>query len=80
MMMTQGQQPDASKVSPAMKDAILHARMELGETELLGIRSINATLYFLSQSSFMTHPQRRKYWHKSESPGDEPNPGTKASP
>lgn len=35
MMMTQGQQPDASKVSPEMKDAILHARMELGETELL---------------------------------------------
>ena len=36
MMMTHGEQPDASKVPPDWKDAVLHARMELGETELLG--------------------------------------------
>ena len=36
MMMTQGQQPDASAVPPDQKDAILHARMSIGETELLG--------------------------------------------
>lgn len=35
MMMTHGQQPDPSSVPPDWKDAILHARMSLGETELL---------------------------------------------
>jgi PhnB protein len=36
MMMTHGQQPNPSAVSPEWKNAILHARMTIGETELLG--------------------------------------------
>ena len=36
MMMTQGQAPDQTKVSPEMKDAVLHARISIGETELMG--------------------------------------------
>jgi len=36
MMMTHGQAPDQSKVTAEMKDAVLHARISVGETELLG--------------------------------------------
>jgi len=36
MMMTHGQQPNPNQVSPDWKDAILHARMHIGETELMG--------------------------------------------
>jgi len=36
MMVTHGQQPDPSKVAPDWKNAILHARMDIGETTLLG--------------------------------------------
>ncbi len=36
MMMTHGQQPDAQNVPPDWKNAILHARMNIGETELMG--------------------------------------------
>jgi PhnB protein len=36
MMMTHGQAPDQSRVKPAWKDAVLHARMSLGGTHLLG--------------------------------------------
>ena len=36
MMMTHGEQPDASAVPAGWKDAILHARIHIGETELLG--------------------------------------------
>jgi len=36
MMMTHGQAPDQSKVNPEWKDAVLHARISLGDTELLG--------------------------------------------
>ncbi len=36
MMMTHAQQPDPSAVPPDWKNAILHARMSLGETELMG--------------------------------------------
>jgi PhnB protein len=36
MMMTHGQNPGPSNVPPEWKDAVLHARMTLGETELLG--------------------------------------------
>jgi PhnB protein len=36
MMMTHGQVPDQSRVRPEWKDAILHARVSLGGTELLG--------------------------------------------
>ena len=36
MLMTHGQAPDQSKVNPAWKDLVLHARMSLGGTELMG--------------------------------------------
>lgn len=36
MMMTHGQAPDQSQVDPAWKDAVLHARISLGNTELMG--------------------------------------------
>jgi PhnB protein len=36
MMMRHSEQPDPSKVAPEWKNAILHARMTLGETELMG--------------------------------------------
>ena len=36
MMMTHGQAPDQSQINPEWKDAVLHARLSLGGTELLG--------------------------------------------
>jgi PhnB protein len=36
MVMTHGQAPDQSTVSPEMKDAVLHARISLAGTELMG--------------------------------------------
>jgi PhnB protein len=36
MMMTHGQGPDPSKVAPELKDAVLHARLSIGGTELMG--------------------------------------------
>jgi PhnB protein len=36
MMMTHGQAPDQSKVRPELKDAVLHARISVGGTELMG--------------------------------------------
>ena len=36
MLMTHGQAPDQSKVNPAWKDLVLHARMSLGGTDLMG--------------------------------------------
>jgi PhnB protein len=36
MMMTHGQAPDQSAVKPELKDAVLHARLSVGGTELLG--------------------------------------------
>src|ERR1700752_1916186 len=36
MMMTHGEQPNPTDVPPGWKNAILHARMNIGETELLG--------------------------------------------
>jgi PhnB protein len=36
MMMTHGQGPNANTAPPELKNAILHARMTIGETELLG--------------------------------------------
>ena len=36
MMMTHGQQPGLNEVSPDWKNAILHARISIGETELMG--------------------------------------------
>jgi PhnB protein len=35
MMMTHGQSPDQSRVDPNWKDAVLHARMSIGGTELM---------------------------------------------
>lgn len=36
MMMTHGEQPNPNETSPGWKDKILHARMNIGGTELLG--------------------------------------------
>src|SRR5262245_9710927 len=36
MMMTHGQAPDPGKVKPEWKDAVLHARIVVGDTELMG--------------------------------------------
>src|SRR4029079_16007374 len=36
MMMTHGQAPDQSRVKPEWKDAVLHARISIGDTELMG--------------------------------------------
>src|SRR3954466_14862792 len=36
MMMTHGQSPDQSQVKPEWKHLVLHARMSLGETDLMG--------------------------------------------
>jgi len=36
MMMTHGQQPNPNDVSPDRKNAILHARINIGEMELMG--------------------------------------------
>jgi PhnB protein len=36
MMMTHGQMPDPSKVNPDWKDMVLHARIDLGGTALMG--------------------------------------------
>jgi len=36
MLMTHGQAPDPSKVDPAWKDMVLHARITIGGTELMG--------------------------------------------
>lgn len=42
MMMTHGQAPDQSQVKPEWKDAVLHARMSVGGTDLLGADIPNA--------------------------------------
>ena len=36
MLMTHGQAPDQSRVAAEMKDAVLHARLSIGGTELMG--------------------------------------------
>lgn len=36
MMMTHGQAPDQSKVNPEWKNAVLHAKISIGDTELMG--------------------------------------------
>lgn len=36
MMVTHGEMPDPSNVPPEMKDAVLHARLTIGGTELMG--------------------------------------------
>src|SRR5207253_11080081 len=42
MMMTHGEAPDQSKVDPAWKEAVLHARLTIAGTELLGADIPNA--------------------------------------
>ena len=42
MMMTHGQAPDQSQVKPEFKDAVLHARISIGGTELMGADIPNA--------------------------------------
>ena len=36
MVMTHGQSPDQGKVNPEWKDMVLHARISIGDTELMG--------------------------------------------
>ena len=42
MMMTHGEAPDQSRVNPALKDTVLHARISVGGTELMGADIPNA--------------------------------------
>jgi PhnB protein len=42
MLMTHGQAPDQSNVKPDWKDAVLHARISMGGTELMGADIPNA--------------------------------------
>jgi PhnB protein len=42
MMMTHGQAPDQQQVKPEWKDAVLHARITIAETELLAADIPNA--------------------------------------
>ena len=42
MMMTHGQAPDQSRTRPELKDAVLHARISIGGTQLLGADIPNA--------------------------------------
>ena len=42
MMMTHGQAPDQTRVRPELKDAVLHARISIGGTELMGADIPNA--------------------------------------
>ncbi len=36
MVMTRGELPDQTQVKPESKDAVVHARISIGETELIG--------------------------------------------
>src|SRR5258705_3591355 len=42
MMMTHGQAPDQSNIKPEWNDAVLHARLSIGVTELMGADIPNA--------------------------------------
>src|SRR5437660_11446076 len=42
MMMTHAQSPDQSPVGPEWKDAVLHARISIGDTELMAADIPNA--------------------------------------
>ena len=42
MMMTHGQAPDQTRVNPEWKDAVLHARISVGGTDLMGADIPNA--------------------------------------
>jgi PhnB protein len=36
MLMTHGESPDQSRVNPQLKDQVLHARITIGDSELMG--------------------------------------------
>jgi PhnB protein len=42
MMMTHGQAPDQSRINPEWKDAVLHARISIGGTDLMAADIPNA--------------------------------------
>lgn len=42
MMMTHGQSPSPTQLGPEFKDFVLHARLEIGDTQLLGADIPNA--------------------------------------
>ena len=42
MMMTHGEAPDQSRARPELKDAVLHARISIGGTQLMGADIPNA--------------------------------------
>ena len=42
MMMTHGESPDQRQARPEWKDAVLHARISIGDTELMGADIPNA--------------------------------------
>jgi PhnB protein len=42
MLMTHGEAPDQSRVNPQLKDKVLHARITIGGTELMGADIPNA--------------------------------------
>ena len=42
MIMTHAQAPDQSQIKPEWKDAVLHARISIGDTELMGADIPNA--------------------------------------
>jgi PhnB protein len=42
MMMTHGEAPDQTHARPEWKDAVLHARISIGDTELMGADIPNA--------------------------------------
>ena len=42
MMMKHGEAPDQRQVRPELKDAVLHARISIGDTELMGADIPNA--------------------------------------
>ena len=42
MMMTHGQAPDQSQIPPGCSDAVLHARISIGDTDLTGADVPNA--------------------------------------
>lgn len=44
MMMTHGQAPDQSRVKPEGKDAVLHARISIGDTELFAAERVFSAL------------------------------------
>jgi PhnB protein len=42
MMMTHGEAPDQQQVNPELKDAVLHGRISIGDTDIMGADVPNA--------------------------------------